>query len=226
MNRKILLITGANRGLGLAITKYFISKNWRVYGIVRKNSDAINLKEIGADVIVCDVTDDSIIAEIEKSVTEKLSLVINNAGFVGEGEKLSNTNTDDFLKQFNVHCMGALRVCQATVPILEPDGLVINISSRLGSISRRVSGEFDNMDCSYAYRAAKAAQNMLTASISREYIESGPRVCAVHPGKLSTSMASPDADRTPEEAAEKIFQLYKTAISGKFYSLFEEESTW
>jgi NAD(P)-dependent dehydrogenase (short-subunit alcohol dehydrogenase family) len=226
VNRKVLLVTGANRGLGLAVTKYFLSKNWRVYGTVRKNSDAIKLREIGADAIVCDVTDDATIAEIEQSVTQKLSLVINNAGFVGAGEKLSNTNTDDFLKQFNVHCMGALRVCQATVPILEADGLVINISSRLGSISRRISGEFDSMDCSYAYRMAKAAQNMLTASISREYIETGPRVCAVHPGKLSTSMAAPGADRTPEEAAEKIYQLYHTAVSGKLYSLFEDESTW
>lgn len=197
-----------------------------VYGVVRNNDDALRIQKMGAISIISDVTKDAIVADIQKEITQKLSLVINNAGFVGVGEKLVNTNPDDFLKQLDVHCLGPLRVCQASVPLLHPGGLMLNISSRFGSISRRASGEFDDIDCSYSYSVAKAAQNMLTVRISREYAEAGIRACAIHPGRLKTSMASEDVDKTPEEAAEKIFELYETAESGSFYSLFEGESTW
>lgn len=127
---------------------------------------------------------------------------INNAGFVGHGGSLSSTTADDFYKQFNVHGLGALWVYQASVHKIESSGFVLNISSRFGAISRRISGEFDDIDGSYSYRAAKAAQNMLTASIT-----------------------SPDVDRTPEETAKKVFGLFKTAKTVVFYSLFEGDSS-
>jgi len=97
------LITGASRGLGLEITRRFLSEGWVVYGVVRNNDDALRIQKMGAISIISDVTKDAIVADIQKEITQKLSLVINNAGFVGVGEKLVNTNPDDFLKQLDVH---------------------------------------------------------------------------------------------------------------------------
>ena len=112
------------------------------------------------------------------------------------------------------------------MPYMKDDGVIIYISSRFGSIRKIFSGEFDDITCSYAYRISKAAQNMLTQCISREYRDSGVKVCAFHPGKLKTASASSDADKEPEEAARKLIRLIDKIENGKYYSLFEGESDW
>ena len=85
------------------------------------------------------------------------------------------------------------------------DVIIINVSSRFGSISKVFSGELDNIDCSYSYSIAKAAQNMLTQYMCRECKDSSIRICSIHPGRLKTDSASMDADRTQEEASEMVF---------------------
>lgn len=226
MNQKAILITGAGKGLGLAVTNCFLANGWIVYGLVRTGEDALTLEKAGTVAIISDVTKDSVQDDIRKAVSHELSIIINNAGVVGCGNSLNNTEASDLIKLFDVHCLGALRICQSAISMLSKSGLILNISSRLGSITRTASGEFDDISCSYSYRVAKAAQNMLTQVISREYKDTGIRVCAVHPGILKTRTGPEDADNTPEEAAEKIYSLTKTAKTGKFYSLFEEESVW
>lgn len=226
MNNESLLITGAGKGLGKAIANNFLAKGWIVYGLVRDIEDASKLEKAGAIAIVSDVSKDSVKEDIRKVVCHELSLIVNNAGIVGSGNVLNNTHAGNLLKLFDVHCLGVFRVCQAAISMLKPSGLIMNISSRFGSITRTASGEFDDLSCSYSYRIAKSAQNMLTQIISREYKDSGIRICSVHPGILRTRTGPEDAERTPEEAAEKIYFLTKNAKTGRFYSLFGEESVW
>ena len=139
---------------------------------------------------------------------------------------LNETKSYEVLSLMDVHCLGALRVTQAMMPFMMNDGIIINISSRFGSISKISTGELDNVACSYSYRIAKAAQNMLTQCMCREFKDSGIRICSVHPGRLRTDSASVDADRTPEEAAEILFEKIKSIEHGRFYSLFECAIEW
>lgn len=226
MAQNSILITGAGKGLGFAVTRNFLAKDWVVYGLVKSVEDASRIENEGAVAIVSDVTRDYVAEDIKKAVTHELSVVVNNAGVVGSGNVLNNTSAGDLLKLFDVHCLGVFRVCEAAIPFMNSSGLIVNISSRLGSITRTASGEFDDISCSYAYRVAKSAQNMLTQILSREFKDTGIRVCAVHPGVLKTRTGPEDALKTPEEAADRLFSLTKTARTGRFYSLFEAESNW
>ena len=199
--------------------------------VVRQGRDAASLQEIGAGrcfPILADITDDSVtsrLSEVLKTI-EGLDVLVNNAGTDGRGCLLKDTSTQDVLALFNVHCLGALRVTQTVLPFMRPGGIIVNVSSRFGSITKVSRGELDSLECSYSYRIAKAAQNMLTQCLCREIKETGLRVCSIHPGRLRTGMASVDADRTPDEAAEKLFEMLPQIEHGRFYDLFGPEMEW
>ncbi len=229
--RKSLFITGASRGLGLALTKHFILNQWNVFALVRNKKDAINLKKINEAQcfpILSDITINNVQISIQESlkIFGNIDVLINNAGIGGNGAILTETTADEVLTLLNVHCLGALRVSQAVLPFMKKDGTIINISSRFGSITKISTGQLDHISCSYSYRIAKAAQNMLTQCMCREFKNSETKICSIHPGRLKTDSASVDADKTPEEAAEVLFEMLKSIEHGKFYSLFEGTIEW
>ena len=229
--RKSIIITGASRGLGFALTKQFISKQWNVVPLVRQDKDAIALNNINAAQcfpIIADVTDNEVQSTIHKSIAsfKELNVLINNAGIGGTSADLNGTTPEEVLALIDVHCLGALRVTKAVLPFMKKNGIIINVSSRFGSIKKISTGELDDINCSYSYRIAKAAQNMLTQCMCREFKSSSLRICSVHPGQLKTKSASSDADKTPEEAAKILFEMLNKIEHGRFYSLFEETIEW
>lgn len=226
---KTAIITGARRGLGLALTRQFISNRWNVLSVIRNDQDTRELKELpNCFPIISDITINDGQSAIRESLKEigSVNVLINNAGIPGSGTHLDETVPNEVLSLIDVHCIGALRVTQAVIPFLAKNGIIINISSRFGSISKVSKGELDHMKCSYSYRIAKAAQNMLTQCLCREFKGKGIRICSIHPGRLKTETASSDADRTAEEAAKKLLTMLDTLEHGKFYSLFEETIDW
>ena len=229
--RKTIIITGASRGFGLALTKQFISNQWKVAPLVRKDMDATILKRLNESncfPIIADITNNNVQSLILESIKshDGIDILINNAGAGGRGASLNETMPDEVQSLIDVHCLGALRVTQAVKPYMKDDGIIINVSSRFGSISKVSTGELDNIDCSYSYRIAKAAQNMLTQYMCREFKSSGLKICSIHPGRLKTDSGSVDADRTPGEAAEMLFEMLNSLEYGKFYSLFEGTIEW
>ncbi len=228
---KSIIITGASRGFGFALTEQFLSKQWMVIPLVRQAKDAIALKRISEQhcfPIIADVTDNKIQSTIHESIAplKEINVLINNAGIGGTGANLNGTTPDEVLGLIDVHCLGAMRVTKAVLPTMKEDGIIINVSSRFGSIKKISTGELDDIACSYSYRIAKAAQNMLTQCMCREFRSSSLRICSVHPGRLKTESASIDADKTPEDAAKILFKMLKYIEHGKFYSLFEETIEW
>ena len=133
-------------------------------------------------------------------------------------------------KQFNVHCLGAMNVTQAVLPLLEQSDspLIINISSRLASMSRNARGEFAGRGFSYAYRIAKGAQNMLTLCLADELGPRGFRVCALHPGRLKTQSGSDDACLTADQPAAAIYRMVEdnTLENGSYYCVEEGSMEW
>lgn len=229
--RRSIIITGASRGLGLALFKQFIANQWNVLPLVRQDKDAIALKRINNEhcfPIIADITENNVQSAINESIksVKVIDVLINNAGIGGTGAYLNGTMPDEVLTLIDVHCLGALRVTKAVLPFMKKDGIIVNVSSRFGSIKKISTGELDEIPCSYAYRIAKAAQNMLTQCMCREFKSSGLKICSVHPGRLKTDAASIDADKTSEEAAKILFEMLKSIEPGKFYSLFEGTIEW
>lgn len=118
---------------------------------------------------------------------------------------------------------------QALLPnLLEAsDPLIINVTSRLGSVSAQARGDFSDLATSYAYKISKAAQNMLTVSLAQD-LQGQVRAWAIHPGKLATGMGQPDASKDPRLAARQLRELVDSgdSTSPRFCSLGENDLTW
>ena len=219
---KTIFITGINRGLGKALFQLFITRGYHVYGLLRNAAAAEELKKAmpsNGNIILADIGHDASIASIKEAVGETtVHLLINNAGIAGESFLLSDTAPDEVLDLFNIHCLGVLRVVKALQANLSKaeDPVVVNINSRFGSITRQSLGVYSDLDVSYSYRIAKAAQNMLTNCMKAEMGQEVTFV-SLHPGRMKTDIAQTDADLDPQEVAASILQSYEKG-------LFEDEN--
>ena len=108
-----------------------------------------------------------------------------------------------------------MKALQANLSKAE-DPVVVNINSRFGSITRQSLGVYSDLDVSYSYRIAKAAQNMLTNCMKAEMGQEVTFV-SLHPGRMKTDIAQTDADLDPQEVAASILQSYEKG-------LFEDEN--
>jgi NAD(P)-dependent dehydrogenase (short-subunit alcohol dehydrogenase family) len=210
-----VLITGADKGLGLALTTHFLHTGWKtVAGIYQ---DVNNLKSLEREFgpwLVCiplDVTDiDSVIMAYHQvcAYTQALDIMVNNAAInlpTRPVQSLAELDLTDghLVVVFNVNSSGPLRVTQQFLPLLEQGNrkLIINISSEAGSIGScwRTS--------EYAYCMSKAALNMQSRILQNALTAQGFQVLVIHPGWMRTDMGGSDAALHPDEAAEGIFEL-------------------
>lgn len=213
MNKNIL-ITGGSRGLGYELVKVFHSNNYKVFTIVRNKHASDKLNEdfsLNVFPIITDITSDGCIEVVKTKIkehTDKIDILINNAGVPGTEWNINKVATQEVNDLFNVHCLGVIRIVQAALEFLvnSTNPKIINVSSRLGSLTKVASDEFKSINTSYSYRIAKAAQNMLTICMQQELKYQGIYVGAIHPGRLKTDSASSDADMEACEAAKNIFQ--------------------
>jgi NAD(P)-dependent dehydrogenase (short-subunit alcohol dehydrogenase family) len=214
MNQQTALITGASRGFGRAVAGELVGRGWSVVGLVRTRADAddftATLAPRGTG-IVGDVADPALPCTLQQHLPLILShvdLLVNNAGIVGSGKSVANLDLDEMARLMEVHCYGPIRCIQGCLELLRrsPNPTIVNVSSRLGSVSKVASGAFDEVGVSYSMRVSKAAQNMLSAAISRELVPQGFRVLAVHPGLVATPMGNPGAALSPQEAAHQFVE--------------------
>lgn len=222
-----VLITGANRGIGLALAQEYAAGGAQVVAACRSPRKAAELQELAGArqgqivIIELDATDDDSVRLAAQDVSRHFSetsqsrcaidVLVNNAarGDVPDGtlEGLDMRATLDLL---NVNTVGPLRVTKAFLPLMAgPHGeepvlsKVVNISSGLGSISGVKSCE------SLAYGTSKAALNYLTRSLAFDLRRHGIIVAAVSPGWVRTDMGGKDAQLSPEESAAGIVRVIK-----------------
>ncbi|NLW49014.1 MAG: SDR family oxidoreductase [Firmicutes bacterium] len=210
-----ILITGAGRGLGLALTKRFLEMDYFVIaGYQNLQENLLGLANSYSEqlmIITMDVTNE---AEVAKAAAEtvnrigSLDILINNAGIHLEQAYLPLEEIDfnSVLTTFQVNTLGPLRVAKHFCKLLDQGSqkLLVNISSEAGSIS----------DCwrdrEYDYCMSKAALNM-QSKIMQNYLKPrGIKILDLHPGWMRTEMGGAEADITPEEAAAGIFNLTQT----------------
>ncbi|MCE8030928.1 SDR family oxidoreductase [Halomonas daqingensis] len=217
-----VLITGANRGIGLALARHYKKAGWRVYGVCRSTSP--ELDEVADRVIDgVDVTRTEDVARLaEALVGQRLDLLINNAGLLCD-ESLGSLVFDTIRQQMEVNAYAPLRVTEALLDNLGAGSKVANVTSRMGSIADNDSGG------RYGYRASKAALNAFGKSLAMDLKPRGIAVAQLHPGYVQTRMVNFGGLITPEEAAAGIaarIEALTLENSGGFWHSNGEALPW
>jgi len=199
-----VVITGANRGIGLELAKQYQEKGASVTAICRESSD--ELDEIADQVIshidVVDMSAVNSMASILNSFLpedEKIDVLINNAG-VFQNETLQDMDFDQIRWQLEVNTIAPLNVTHALLPLMGEGTKIANITSRMGSVEDNTSGAY------YGYRASKAALNAVGKSLAMDLKPKGIAVAQLHPGFVQTRMVGFAGDITPAQAAEGLIQ--------------------
>jgi NAD(P)-dependent dehydrogenase (short-subunit alcohol dehydrogenase family) len=218
-----VLITGANRGLGLELARQYAGAGARVFACCR---DPKALPDEG-DVIwkrLDTASEDSIATLAADLIGEPLDILINNAARRGDTGSLESLASDDFLTTIRVNTLGPLLMVKAFMPHLTKGArkLIANISSRAGSISEGLDPDGD-----YAYCCSKAALDMATAKLAFDHHHL--IFLALHPGWVKTDMGGPDAEVPVTESAARLRALIDNAgvaDSGTFRSFDGAAIAW
>lgn len=206
-----VVITGANRGLGLALARHYIAQGVTVIGGCRNPATADGLNEVGAEVHQLDTSSGESIAAFGDAVGDRpVDLLYNNAGIdaraVGAAESARGAldlTEAQFRSVMDVNVLGPMLMVQAVADNLcAVGGKVINVSSQVGSIevAHRIGSDI-------AYTTSKAALNMLSLKQSQALRPKGVCVIALHPGWLRSDMGGSRADLEPADAAASIAKV-------------------
>lgn len=226
-----ILITGANRGIGLELVRQYAGDSDTVFAFCRtpRTADTLNTlaKESRGRVTVhaMDVGDEhSIRAAAEAMGDGSIDVLINNAGIRGgKTQSLDDIDTADWLEAFKVMAIGPFRVVQAFLGNLKKavDPKVMTVTSQLGASTWSMGG-------SYAYASAKAAVNRVMITMALD-LKGRVTVALVHPGWVRTDMGGSNADLSVEESAagiRKVIAALTPADSGKFYKWNGDIHSW
>jgi NAD(P)-dependent dehydrogenase (short-subunit alcohol dehydrogenase family) len=220
-----VFITGAGRGIGLALAKVFAESSHQVSVGVRDPEKVKPLLPF-ARVIAVDVADDRSAAQLaEHFRNETVDIIINNAGVIGpKRQSTADMDFAGFLETLNVNTLGPLRVTQGMLPSLRRSkaARVAIISSRMGSMSHASS---DRM----AYRASKAAVNKVSQGLATDLAAEGITVAAFHPGWVRTDMGGSNADIDVVESAtgiKTVIDRLTLAQTGQFWNYDGTKIAW
>lgn len=218
----VVVITGANRGIGLELARHYAQEGCEVIGVCRQSSD--DLVDVATQVIDgVDVTTDAGIEKLKAGLAGKsISLLINNAGLL-QDEQLGSIDFDSIRTQMEINAYAPLRVAQALVPQIPKGGKIANITSRMGSIADNDSGG------RYGYRASKAALNAFGKSLAMDLKQKGIAVTQLHPGYVKTRMVNFGGLISPEESARGLVDRIASLNlenTGSFWHSNGEELPW
>lgn len=199
MSRNIV-VTGANRGIGLAMCEVFKSQGDNIYALCRHSSpelDALSVNVIsGVDV----ATDLGITTMVNALHEIKIDILVCNAGILRD-EQLGDINLETIREQFEVNAIAPLRVVDSLRSCLADGSKVAMITSRMGSISDNGSGG------RYGYRMSKAALNAASMSLARDLAGQNISVGIYHPGYVQTDMVNHGGDISSTVAATRLVAL-------------------
>ena len=225
-----ILITGANRGIGLELTRQWADEGHRVFATCRHPESAAELNELAGDRVTVhrlDVTEPGQLGQLEDELGDTaIDILVNNAGVYGPRDRQSfgSLDYDDWADVLRVNVFGPVRVTEALLPRVErSEGKKIaTVSSRMGSIA-------DSSGGSYIYRSSKAAVNCVMHGLAEELGGRGVVVLALHPGWVQTDMGGDSALITAEESARGLRRVIEGAgpsDSGRFLNWKGEELPW
>ena len=229
-----ILITGANRGLGLEFTAQTLARGAHVVATCRSPDRANALNHLAAEhpgrlhVFPLDHEQPHTVEELAREtalVFDGLDLLINNAGMLVSGETFGALQADTLETSFRVNTVGAVLTTQALAALLRrgTQPRVANVSSQLGSIANTTAFHTPS------YAISKAALNMATVLLSHALAPDGIRVLALHPGWAQTDMGGPQAQVTPADAVRGMLQqidALDARTSGQFRDWQGKQLPW
>ena len=229
-----ILVTGANRGLGMEFAKQYSADGWRVFACCRFPEKAGGLNDLAQtskgrlSVHRLDVSQGDSVSSLAESLRgEAIDILLNNAGVYGdEGhDDFGRINYERWAATFSVNVMGPMRMVEAFAEnVSRGDRKVIAfLSSRMGSIGENTSGG------SYLYRSSKAALNAVVKSLSLDLRDRGLITVALHPGWVQTDMGGQNAPTLPRESIQglrKVLEGLQSKDSGGFLSYEGSRVPW
>ncbi|TDQ08121.1 SDR family oxidoreductase [Pedobacter metabolipauper] len=213
-NLRTALVTGANKGIGLATVEGLAKEGYKVWLGSRDHSrgqaavEKLRSKGLDVNLLLIDVADDNSVKEAARVLntqTAYLDILINNAGVALNLKSLPSDEQMDVIREtFETNTFGPIRVTQALLPLLRAaiGARIIMLSSIVGSIGLSsdpdvIYGQVNFM----GYSSSKAALNMITAAFAKELGPSGIKVYAVEPGHIRTDLNDNTGSLTAEEGA-------------------------
>lgn len=219
---KHVVITGANRGIGLELARHYHTEGWKVTGVCRESSPELE-QEAHQIITDIDVTSQISVEELAAELLDQpIDLLINNAGML-QDEELGSIDYDSLRLQMEINAYAPLRICEAFLPNMASGSKIANITSRMGSIADNDSGG------RYGYRASKAAFNAFGKSLAIDLKPRGIAVAQLHPGYVKTRMVNFGGMITPEESVAGLAtQIEKLNLknTGSFWHSNGEELPW
>jgi NAD(P)-dependent dehydrogenase (short-subunit alcohol dehydrogenase family) len=194
-----VLVTGANRGLGLEFARQYAEDGWRVFAACRSPNQAAELARLcdghpAASVHAVDVAEPASIDRLAGELSEEpIDLLLNNAGVIGKNQHFGSLERDGWLAALATNVVGPALMCQALVENVARSErkLMVTITSGMGSIADSSGGH-------YVYRSTKAAVNMVMHSLALELKARGIGVFVINPGWVKTDMGGARAPLSPQ----------------------------
>jgi len=234
-DRRSIVLTGANRGLGLEFARKWVEAGNGVFALARNPDEAPDLLRLRDDnpdclnVLPCDIADDASVQSAATTIGkawDSVDILLNNAGVYGQrGVSVSEMDFDDARRVFEINSLGPLRMTRAVLPLLRrgKEPRVVHMTSLMGSISDNTSGG------SYAYRMSKTALNMASRNLAHEFGSAGIISAVIHPGWVQTDMGGGGAPLTIEESVASMIRSiegFRTEHSGAFFDRDGQRLEW
>jgi NAD(P)-dependent dehydrogenase (short-subunit alcohol dehydrogenase family) len=233
MESRTVLVTGANRGLGLEFARQYAESGWRVFAACRAPDAARELKALESrhegrlSVLPLDVTDGAAVkAAAGRLRSEAIDLLLNNAG-VGSppGQKIGSLDYAAWLRVLDANVLGPARMVESFVENVAKgrDRRIVTVTSLMGSIADNSSGG------AYAYRSSKAAVNAAMRSFAIDLAPRGITCVVVHPGWVRTDMGGAGGKLSAAQSVSALRSLIdslKPADSGKFFNYDGKALPW
>ncbi|MEM9462537.1 MAG: SDR family oxidoreductase [Myxococcota bacterium] len=216
------VVTGANRGIGLALCQVAKARGHEVIALCRAASDELAALDVRIEEGI-DISDDSVIGLLPQRLAGvSIDVLVNNAGVMSR-ERLDDMDLSRIRRQFEVNSLGPLRVTTALLPSLGPGSKVAIVTSRMGSIADNNSGG------SYGYRMSKAAVNAAGVSLARDLVPRKIAVLLLHPGWIRTGLTEQKGNADAPEAAAGLWaqiDALTLETSGSFRHANGESLPW
>jgi len=228
-----ILITGANRGLGLEFARQYAADGWDVTATARDPKRGEELQQLAKHKNVSlhglDVTSDTSVKQLAKTLGGKPVdlLVLNSAIYTRNGDKLGALNFAGWRESFETNVLGAMRVAEALIENVAASARkqIIALSTGMGSV--QALGTTFGLGVAYQYRTSKAALNMTMSILAKEVEPRRISVVLFSPGWVQTDMGGPNAVLTPEQSIggmRKVLEGNPMELTGKFLSY--DGATW
>ncbi|HVI52686.1 MAG TPA: SDR family oxidoreductase [Candidatus Sulfotelmatobacter sp.] len=221
-----VLITGANRGLGLEFARQYAADGWQVIATCRRPAEAAALNALGVEVLPLDVADWGQIAALgDELMARPIDLLLNNAGVYGDHQSLGVIEPESWMRTLACNTVAPIMLTQTLLPnLLAGRGQkVAFVTSLMGSIAENSSGAY------YAYRSSKAALNAAVRSLSIDMKALGVTTLLLHPGWVQTDMGGASAPLKPAESVSGMRRVIETvgfANSGGFWDYSGKSQPW